>query len=119
MAFPNEINDAANSGAQDIEAAAPQVPDESKQPQVRFGGAHWLFLGVACSGIIGTVAVFLIWWGIAERSQGVVTAGLILFFVVNLVWGATAVVITYWALNILIPSVQVLLRNKRKIRLDG
>ena len=119
MASSNELNDYTDGETRNVATMAPKAPDEANQSQSRFDGTHWLFLGVAASGIIGAAAVFVIWWGLAERSQGVVVAGLILFFVATLVWGATATVLTCQALKLLVPSVLALLRNKGKVRLDG
>ena len=119
MALSNEMTDCADGETRNLETAEPKAPDESNQPQFRFDGVYWLFFGVATSGIIGAAAVFVIWWGLAERSQGIVTVGLILFLVMTLVWGATATVLTYWALKLLIPAVRVLLRNKGRVRPDG
>ncbi len=119
MAFSNEFNDYTDGETRNVETMAPKASDPSNQLQPRFDGTHWLFLGVAASGIIGAAAVFVIWWGLAERSQGVVAAGIILFFLVILVWGATATVLTYQALKLLVPAVLALLRNKDKVRLDG
>ena len=119
MAFSNEFNDYPDGETRNVETMASKAPDPSNQLQPRFDGTHWLFLGVAASGIIGAAAVFVIWWGLAERSQGVVAAGLMLFFVVTLVWGATAAFLAYQALKLLVPALLSLLRNKGKVRLDG
>ena len=119
MASTNELNDYSDGEALDLDTAASNVPDGSNQVVVRLDGAHLLFLGVAASGIIGAAAVFLIWWGLAERSQDVVVVGLILFFIMTLVWGATAAIITFQALKIMIPVVWALFRNKGQVSPDG
>ena len=119
MAFSNELDDYAGGEPWNVETAVSKVPHGSDQPESRSDGAYWLFLGVAASGIVGVAAVIMIWWGLEERGQGLVALGLILFFVVALVWGATAAVLTYRALKLLAPAVLCLLRNKDKVRLGG